>query len=152
MNTASRRRLIRKLLLENVVASQSEIVDLLVRESHDVTQATVSRDLHALGAVKSRENGRLRYVLPDEASHGDGEYMTLARALVDFVESISVSANLVVIKTSPGAAGVVAGAIDAAPLQGVLGTIAGDDTLMVVAEEQFGGIGLANRLEQIGAG
>ncbi|MBK5265923.1 MAG: hypothetical protein JJE47_00670 [Acidimicrobiia bacterium] len=152
MNTASRRRLIRRLLMENVVSSQSEIVDLLIGESHEVTQATVSRDLHALGAVKSRWNGRLRYVLPDDATPSDGEYVILARALVEFVESISVSANLVVIKTSPGAAGVVAGAIDASPLHGVLGTIAGDDTLMIVADEQYGGIGLANRLEQIGAG
>ncbi|MDH5421778.1 MAG: arginine repressor [Acidimicrobiia bacterium] len=152
MNTASRRRLIRKLLLENNVSSQSEIVDLLADESHEVTQATVSRDLHVLGAVKSRRNGHLQYVLPDDHSTADAEFLTLSRALIEFVESISVSANLVVIKTAPGAAGVVAGAIDGAPLHGVLGTIAGDDTLMIVADEQYGGIGLANRLEQIGAG
>lgn len=152
MNTASRRRLIRKLLLENDVSSQGEMVGLLLDESHEVTQATVSRDLHALGAVKSRRNGRMRYVLPDDGTSSDGEYLTLARALIEFVESIAVSANLVVIKTSPGAAGVVAGAIDASPLGGVLGTIAGDDTLMIVADEQVGGIGLASRLEQIGAG
>lgn len=152
MNTASRRRLIRKLLLDVVVTSQSEIVERLIAESHDVTQATVSRDLHALGAVKARVNGRLRYILPDEASSPDGEFVTLARALVEFVDSISASANLVVIKTSPGAAGVVAGAVDSAPLRGVLGTIAGDDTLMIVVDDQYGGLALANHLEQIGAG
>ncbi len=152
MNTAARRRLIRKILLDQVVASQGEIVDFLVAESHDVTQATVSRDLHALGAVKSRVEGHLRYVLPDDPSSNDTVYVTLARALIDFVESIATSGRLVVVKTAPGAAGVVAGAIDASQLTGVLGTIAGDDTLVVIADEEYGGVALATHLEQIGAG
>lgn len=152
MNTASRRRLIRKLLIDNVVSSQSDIVELLQDADHDVTQATVSRDLHALGAVKSRVNGQLRYVLPDDTTTTDAAYQTLSRAIAEYVESISSSANVVVVKTAPGAAGVVASALDGSPLRGVLGTVAGDDTLMVIAEEGYGGMALSRRLEQLGAG
>lgn len=151
MNTAARRRLIRKLIMDHPVSSQSDIVDLLTSESHDVTQATVSRDLQALGAVKARVNGTLRYLLPDDLTSGDAAFAAVARSMSEFVLSISVSVNVVVLKTSPGAAHVVAGAIDAAPMLGVLGTIAGDDTLMVIADEQMGGAKLASRLENIGA-
>ncbi|MDH3306256.1 MAG: arginine repressor [Acidimicrobiia bacterium] len=152
MNTASRRRLVRRLLADHAVSSQGDLVALLRDQSHDVTQATVSRDLHALGAVKSREGGRLRYVLPEEPLPSGEAFESLARALSEFAESIAVSHNLIVVRTSPGAAHVVAAAVDAAPLEGVLGSIAGDDTLMVIADEKSGGRTLARRLEQIGAG
>lgn len=152
MNTASRRRLIRKMLIENLVSSQSDIVDLLRNANHDVTQATVSRDLHALGAVKSRVDGHLRYVLPDDTVSTDAAYLTLSKTIAEFVESFAVSANTVVVKTAPGAAGVVASAIDGSPLRGVLGTIAGDDTLLVIADEKYGGATVGLRLEQLGAG
>ena len=152
MNTAARRRLIRKIVADQAVASQGEIVEILVAASHDVTQATVSRDLQALGATKSRVEGQLRYVLPDDPSSPDTTHATLARVLAEFVDLIASSGDLVVVKTAPGAAGVVAGAIDAAQLVGVLGTIAGDDTLVVIADEDTGGLALATHLEQIGAG
>lgn len=152
MNTAARRRLVRRLLSEHTVSSQGDLVALLRAASHDVTQATVSRDLQALGAVKSREGGRLRYVLPEETGPSGEAYDHLARSLSEFVDAITVSANVIVVRTSPGAAHVVAAAIDAAPLDGVLGTIAGDDTLMVIADEVSGGRAVASRLEKIGAG
>lgn len=152
MNTAARRRLVRKLLVEQSVSSQSELVELLRAENHEITQATVSRDLHALGAVKSRDGGRLRYVLPDEAAPAGEAFAGLARALSQFAESIVPSGNLVVIKTSSGAAHVVAAAVDGTPLDGVLGTIAGDDTLLLIAAQTVGGLRIADTLEKIGAG
>lgn len=152
MNTAARRRLIRRLLLDNVVSSQADLVELLALENHTVTQATVSRDLHALGAVKSREGSRLRYLLPDEIAPTGEAFESLAHALSAFVESITPTGNLVVVRTAPGAAHVVAAAADAAPLEGILGTIAGDDTLLVVAAERVGGAKVAKQLEKIGAG
>ncbi len=152
MNTAARRRLIRRLLLDNKVSSQKALVDLLLNQDYDVTQATVSRDLHALGAVKLRDGSRLRYVLPEEPIPTGEAFESLASALSGFAESITVSGNIVVVRTSPGAAHVVAASVDTAPLDGVLGTIAGDDTLLVIASEGVGGKRVAKRLEQIGAG
>jgi transcriptional regulator of arginine metabolism len=139
------------LLADRAVESQHELVDLLGAEGHQVTQATVSRDLDALGAVKQRDNaGRARYVIP--AAAADGRLApALARALGEFVESIDAAGNLVVVRTSPGAAHLVAGTIDGADLDGVLGTVAGDDTLIVVAREDVGGHALGEILERTGA-
>jgi transcriptional regulator of arginine metabolism len=125
------------------------MVVMLAASGHEVTQATVSRDLDAIGAVKVKlKAGGTRYEIPS-APIGDAE---LARALADFAESISTSGNLVVVRTPPGAAHLVAGAIDRATLDYVLGTVAGDDTMLVVAKEAVGGAALAAELERIGAG
>lgn len=145
--TAARRRIIRNLILEQAIASQAELVEILGDRGHDVTQATVSRDLHVIGAVK---DGNDRYVIgsrtdPDEAIG------YLARTIDEFVESIQSSANMVVLKTPPGAAQVVAAAIDGAALPEVLGTVAGDDTILVIASERSSGRKLASILEDTGA-
>ena len=145
--TASRRRLLRRLISEQTITNQKELVEMLEDAGHPVTQATVSRDLDALGAVKVRNGAEPHYAIPTEAA-GDAE---LARALADFAGTIDSSGNLVVVQTPPGAAHLVAGAIDRAGLASVLGTVAGDDTLMVVAKEHVGGEALAAELERIGA-
>ena len=150
--TATRRRVVRRLVASEEVSSQHQLVDLLAGEGHPVTQATVSRDLEAIGAVKERGAGSARYVIPDEAPDWDEARRATSRAIAEFVESITTSANLVVVHTPPGAAHLVAGAIDHAGLDGVLGTVAGDDTLLVVAAEDLGGEALASELERIGAG
>lgn len=152
MNTAARRRLVRKLLVEEPISSQSQLVRLLQEQAFEVTQATVSRDLHALGAIKAYDGRRLRYMLPDDNLPTGEAITSLGRTLSEFAASIAYSHNLVVIKTSSGAAHVVAAAIDAAPLEGLIGTIAGDDTLLVIAGEMVGGRDLADMLEKIGAG
>lgn len=148
--TATRRRLIRKLIGEGGVSSQARLVELLEAEGFPITQATVSRDLDALGAIKVRnDDGSVHYstaVSPEELSEAE---MKLRRAVNDFVEELAVSDNIVVIHTPPGAAHLVAGAVDAARVEGVLGTIAGDDTLMVVADE-VGGAAVAEKIEQMG--
>ncbi|HEX9854132.1 MAG TPA: arginine repressor [Acidimicrobiia bacterium] len=152
-SAATRRRLVRRLIDGEEIASQQQLVQLLADAGYPVTQATVSRDLDALGAVKERKaNGHTTYVIDDERYALTHEERSAGRALVDFVESISVSGNLVVLRTPPGAAHFVASTIDGAAIRGILGTVAGDDTLVIVASEDAGGGAVAKRLEQMGAG
>ncbi len=149
--TATRRRLIRKLIGEGAVTSQAMLVELLEAGGFPVTQATVSRDLDSLGAIKVRDDsGSVHYstaASPEELSEAE---VRLRRTVNDFVEELAVSDNVVVIHTPPGAAHLVAGAIDAAKVDGVLGTIAGDDTLMVIAAEEAGGNEVALKIEEMG--
>ncbi len=150
--TASRRRTIRKLLGKGTITSQARLVELLEAEGYPVTQATVSRDLDALGASKLRdEDGTVHYTISNGGVSLTEAESRLARAVNEFVDLIAVSDNLVVLHTPPGAAHLVASAIDGAQLDGVLGTVAGDDTLLVVAAPQPGGAGIATRIENIGA-
>ncbi len=150
--TASRRLAVRNILSETEVLSQRQLVGLLADRGYQVTQATVSRDLQALGAVKSRTgSGTMRYVW--EPGRGQpGALDALAETLSTYARSMRVSGNLVVLRTPPGAAQVVAAAIDNADLRGVLGTVAGDDTLLIVADESGGGRSVAKSIEEIGAG
>jgi transcriptional regulator of arginine metabolism len=143
VSTAARRRLIRTLLTDRPVGSQQELVELLARHGHEITQATASRDLAAVGAVKDGDG----YVIDDTRHSGAS---ALARALDELAESIAASGNLVVIRTPPGAAHLLGAALDAASVEGIVGTVAGDDTILVVADEAVGGRRLAVRLEQIG--
>ena len=143
--TALRRGLIRRLIGERRITSQQELLDLLAAAGHRVTQTTVSRDLAALGARKEEGPDGAAYVLGDRP--GDTE---LAAVLGRYAEEVAWSGPIVVVKTPPGAAHLVAAAIDRTHLDGVVGTIAGDDTLMVVADETTGGAALAARLEAVG--
>lgn len=130
MNSAARRRYLREVIQTRSVANQAELVEHLAAADFVVTQATVSRDLSAIGAVRSREDGVTRYRLASDPVD-PGQQMT-ARRIAEFAQSMVASGNLVVVKTRPGAAQVLAGAIDQARLEGVLGTVAGDDTVLVV--------------------
>ncbi len=140
-------------MTEETVTSQQQLVARLEAAGHAVTQATVSRDLDALGAVKVGRGSESRYqIRADERFAFSADVAAVARTMAEWVEMISASGNLVVLHTPPGAAHLVAGAIDGAGLDGVLGTIAGDDTVVVVASEDVGGHRLARELEGIGAG
>jgi transcriptional regulator of arginine metabolism len=102
-----------------------------------VTQATISRDLDAVGAVRVKENGHSVYRLG--AGESDDEARAaLTAAFDEFVESTSISGMIIVLRVPPAAAHLVAGRIDGAALAGVLGTVAGDDTILVVADETIG--------------
>ena len=148
---ATRRRLVRRMIDAVPIQSQGELVDLLRQDGYYVTQATVSRDLDAIGAVKVRtENGGLRYEVPSGLEAPEGNASEMARIIDEFVIDMQPSLNLLVIRTRPGAAHVVAGAIDRASLEGVLGTVAGDDTLLIVASVEQGGTGLMSELDRIG--
>lgn len=152
--TASRQRLVRRLLDTETVSSQEDLVLLLAEHGHRVTQATVSRDLASLGAVKERSSAdRVRYRLADGgAADVSDATRTLGSTVAGFVEAITASGNLVVMRTPPGAAQIVAGAVDRASPHGVIGTVAGDDTVLVIAGAGVGGEAIAADLEKMGAG
>ena len=143
--TDTRRRHLRALLASQDVETQAEIRQALAADGFEVTQATVSRDLDAIGASRVRTNGHHVYRLaPSEVSE---ERTALFAAVDEFVETITTSGNLLVVKVPPGAAQFVASRIDAAQVDGVLGSIAGDDTILVVADERIGAAEVMNRLE-----
>ena len=149
--TAARRRMLRTLVTRRKILNQQQLVELLAEAGFPVTQATVSRDLEAIGAVKSTASNGRGYYIP-EGGDDDEAMDSLRRVLAQFVEEITPSGNLVVLKTPPGAAQVVASAVDGANMIEAVGTVAGDDTVLVVAVEKTGGWRLAKRFEQIGAG
>ena len=139
------------LVTHRVVRSQTELATLLAAEGIVVTQATLSRDLDELGAVKLRgvHGGAPIYVIPEDGSPVravEGGTVRLARLLAELLVSADASANLAVLRTPPGAAHFVASALDRAALTEVVGTIAGDDTILVVAREPLTGAQLAQRI------
>lgn len=133
MNAAARRRLLREIIQSREVSNQAELVDHLAAAGFAVTQATVSRDLAVIGAERSRAEGAVRYRLATDPLP-PGQHVT-ARRIAEFAQSMVAAGNIVVVKTRPGAAHLLAGAIDQAELTGVLGTVAGDDTVLVVTPE-----------------
>jgi len=134
MTTKSQRQhRIAVLLEEQVVSSQDRLVDLLANSGISATQATVSRDLEDLGAVKVRVGGGISvYAIPDHPHEQVVPTDHLRRVFGEWVLSADWSGNLVVLRTPPGSAHVVASAIDRAGLEDVLGSVAGDDTIMVI--------------------
>ena len=122
------------------VHSQGDLAELLAAEGVQVTQATLSRDLEELGAVKVRAgDGRAAYLIPEEGSTplrpARQAPARLVRLLRELLTDASGSGNLVVLRTPPGAAQFLASALDRSGLPDVVGTIAGDDTILVVARE-----------------
>lgn len=142
----ARRRLIRSLLTDQRIASQGDIVAYLAESGFIVTQATVSRDLASIGARKDGDH----YLLGG-ADDIDGAGDALAGIIDAFVLSIEASGNLVVLKTPPGAAQVVAAALDRVSYDSVAGCVAGDDTVIVVVSERGSGDGFARQLHELGA-
>jgi transcriptional regulator of arginine metabolism len=129
-STEARRRLVTRLVTTETIESQAQLRRLLSHAGHIVTQATISRDLEAIGAMKVREGDLSRYRIKDPVEMLRAR-AALAAATDEFVESVTVTGPLVVVRVPPGAANLLASRIDAAGLNGVLGTVAGDDTLFV---------------------
>jgi transcriptional regulator of arginine metabolism len=123
-----RQRAIADLIRAGALSSQEELAERLSGLGFAVTQATISRDLEQIGAVKVRRDGQLSYALPDGAREGTGRLGMLMR---EFVRSIDTAANLVVMKTPPGSAHLIGVALDQSGLPEIVGTICGDDTLFV---------------------
>jgi transcriptional regulator of arginine metabolism len=151
---AGRQARIVALLSAQPVHSQSELAALLAAEGIDATQATLSRDLEELGAVKLRgaDGGIGAYVVPEDGSpvRGvSGGTERVSRLLGDLLVSTDASGNLAVLRTPPGAAHYLASAIDRASLPYVVGTVAGDDTILVVAREPMTGAELASTFENL---
>jgi transcriptional regulator of arginine metabolism len=151
INKPQRQHRIASILSHQAVGSQTHLVELLDAEGIKATQATVSRDLEELGAVKVRvPGGDTVYAIPEPHERPVAEDH-LRRVLSEWVIDVASSGNLVVLRTPPGSAHVVASALDRStvPLDGVLGTVAGDDTLLVIAEEGTTGAELAGRLRAV---
>jgi transcriptional regulator of arginine metabolism len=158
--TARQQRIV-ALLDRYPVKSQGELARLLADSGMHVTQATLSRDLDDLDAVRVRgSDGDLVYAVPGEggdrtprpaAASVAGE-QRLARLCAELLVSAEASANLVVVRTPPGAAQFFASAIDKAELPEVLGTIAGDDTVLVISTQPRGGAAVARKLLGLSVG
>lgn len=147
---AARQAKISELVAQHHIRSQTELVRLLAEDGIEVTQATLSRDLDELGAVKLRaaDSGAAVYVIPEDGSpvRGvQGGTGRLSRLLGELLTSTDGAGNLAVLRTPPGAAQYLASAIDRAALAEVVGTIAGDDTIIVIAREPLTGIQLAGK-------
>ena len=151
---AARQARIVAIVAARAVRSQAELAALLADEGVEVTQATLSRDLEELGAVKLRgaDGGTGRYVVPDDGSpvRGvTGGTDRLSRLLAELLVSVDASGNLAVLRTPPGAAHYLGSALDRSALAEVVGTIAGDDTVVVVAREPLDGRALADHLRAL---
>jgi transcriptional regulator of arginine metabolism len=154
LTKTARHQRISELLGRRAVHSQPELAELLAEDGVAVTQATLSRDLDELGAVKVRTGSGLVYALPAEGGDRTPRAAVsqevldarLARLTAELLVTAESSANLVVLRTPPGAAQFLASAIDHAVLPEVLGTIAGDDTVLVITRASDGGAALADRL------
>jgi len=154
LSRSARQARIRELIEAQEVTSQTHLATLLAEQAVEVTQATLSRDLEELGAVKLRgaDGGVGVYVVPEDGSpvRGvSGGTERVSRLLAELLVSTDASANLAILRTPPGAAHYLASAIDRAALQYVVGTVAGDDTILVVAREPMTGAELATKFEAI---
>jgi transcriptional regulator of arginine metabolism len=156
LTRSARQARIRDLIEAQHVTSQTQLAALLAEGGVEVTQATLSRDLEELGAVKLRgaDGAPASYVLPPEnaplrPARATSAPARLTRMLGDLLTAAEGSANLAVLRTPPGAAQFLASAMDKVALPDVLGTIAGDDTLLVVARDPDGGPALAARLRAL---
>ncbi len=148
---AARLHLLTTIITERAIRSQAELVSALARSGIQVTQATLSRDLDVLGAVKVNDGHGSHYAIPQDGT-GDiaaKDPARLSRMLSEHMASAEYSGNLVVLRTQPGAASYLASALDRSGLTSIIGTIAGDDTVVVVTREPVGGAAVCHELTEL---
>jgi transcriptional regulator of arginine metabolism len=146
MNRAQRHGAILRLVAERPVGTQSELAEALRSQGHEVVQTTVSRDIHELGLIKIRhESGRLVYAPPEAAEAGMNEALSVA--LGRWALNLEPSGNLVVVLTPHGYASALAEAIDVARHPHIAGTIAGENTVLLISREPLTGAQLAEELQ-----
>jgi transcriptional regulator of arginine metabolism len=139
VNRRERQAVILRLVRERELGTQHELAEALHELGHDVVQTTVSRDVAELGLVKVRgDNGRLVYATPTNGNGNGRRQVALQEALERWALTFEASANLVVIRTPPGFANALAHELDESGHPHVAGTIAGDDTILVVARTVTG--------------
>ena len=135
-STVQRQRLIADFIDSGRVSSQNQLKGLLKKNNIQITQATLSRDLNELGAIKKRlTNGRLIYVLPKNQDN-NAQYKIAKKALQDFVIEVQPVSNQVVVKTTTAAAQVIAESIDNLHLEGIVASLAGDNVVLVITADQ----------------
>ncbi|HEX8668296.1 MAG TPA: arginine repressor [Allosphingosinicella sp.] len=130
-----RQRAIADIIRAEPLGSQEEVTARLKARGFAVTQATVSRDLDQMGAVKVKRGGVMSYALPDQIGETDWAGSRLQRILSEWVTSVEAAGNLLILKTPPGSAHLVGLALDQAKLTEVAGTICGDDTLFIALKD-----------------
>ena len=145
-----RQHMVAKLLAAHAVTSQEQLVGLLAEAGCAATQATASRDLADLGTIKGRTGGgETIYAIPELPKDQRAPDEHLNRVLGEWVVEVAHSGTIVVLRTPPGTANVVGAALDRAGLPEVVGTVAGDDTLLVVVSEDVGGKAMATRIRHL---
>jgi transcriptional regulator of arginine metabolism len=155
MNDGTRRReLVRQLVATGRFGSQADIVAALEERGMAATQATVSRDLAALGAMRGSRGGSTAYLLPDDVITRPQlpQRDRLERLLIDLPVIVDEAPPLLVLRTSPGGAQAVASAIDLSFLPGVVGTVAGDDTIFIACRDAAAVRQLREQIESVRAG
>ena len=133
MDRTERQRKIVEIIKAVDITTQEELAARLNEQGFKVTQATVSRDIKELKLVKVNQNGHYKYALPMPGPEV-GINRNMLSLYRELVQSVSVSLNLVVVRTKVGNANSVAAVLDSAAIPGVLGSIAGDDAILIVAE------------------
>jgi transcriptional regulator of arginine metabolism len=145
MSKLSRHVVIREIIASHPVANQDELRRQLFRRGHRVTQATLSRDIHEMGLVKSAEG----YLLPKIDGAGDAWLPSVERLIREFVYDVRHAQNLIVVKTSAGSAQPVAAAIDAEGWDEVVGTVGGDDTILVITPDSRTAARIVTRVKEL---
>ena len=134
--TIQRQKLIANFIDSGNISSQNQLKGMLKKNGVIITQATLSRDLNELGAVKKRlKNGKLIYLLPKNQDN-NAQYKIAKKALQDFVTEVEPVSNQVVIKTTTAAAQVIAESIDNLYLEGIVASLAGDNVVLVITSDQ----------------
>lgn len=146
---ARRRRMVADIVRTGTASSQEDVTARLAELGLAVTQATVSRDLEQLGAVKVKRGGAMSYALPDEAGATDFTAARLSRIFAEWVRSVEAAGPLVVVRTPPGSAHLVGAALDGARLPEIAGTVSGDDTIFVALRDGVVAHVIAERLRQL---
>ena len=142
---AQRQALLLELINSGQVDSQQRAVELLAEQGIDVTQATLSRDFEELGAVRVRVGDGVKYAITVQASQFGAPLLQVLR---DYVIRRQLSGNMIVLHTPPGHASMVAAAIDRSNLEGILGVVAGDDTLFICVDEKLGAKKVLDLIEE----
>ena len=143
MSKLSRHNAILELLDETSVSSQEELQRLLHKRGFDAGQATLSRDIRELGLAKTADG----YSLPGREAAAESDLPSVSRLVREFVTSVRAAQNLLVTKTSVGSAQPVAAALDGENWPEAIGTIAGDDTILIVCEDKRSAGRLADRIQ-----
>jgi transcriptional regulator of arginine metabolism len=147
MNRTERHAAIQRLVREQPISTQTELADALRNEGHEVVQTTVSRDIHELGLIKVRHpSGKLVYAFPEDSAAYNEE---LSEALTRWALTLEPSGNLVVVLTPYGYASALAQAVDVARHPHVAGTVAGENTVILVSREPVTGAELADELQSL---
>lgn len=146
---ARRLKALAALIRTEALGSQEEVTARLRAMGLPVTQATVSRDLEGLGAIKVKRDGVLRYAVPDGAGGGGAQ---LERIVADWVRSVEAAGSMIVLKTPPGSAHLVGSVIDQAGWPELAGTVSGDDTLFIALRDGVVAGVVANRFRELMGG